>query len=261
MPVPRPALLVAAASLWGGAAGCGPETAASPADAAPPAAIAAAATYGGAPDAALPTADGPVSLASLAGRPVVVVVAGRGGAALDGVEADLEASGAVVVSVVAEDAPAGALDALGYRGAPLCVVLDGEGVVRARVPATSGDAVFAAAAPVLAEYDVAQTVAWPGADTVGDLVRAGGVVVDLGAEAAPAHALRVGADSLSAEALPADLGTPLAFVGPDARAAAERAVGWGYAAVYAVDAEGRMGAVDPPRPAPPSPRRRGGVRG
>ena len=270
MPFLRPALVVAAASVLGGAAGCGPGAPAPPDDGALPAAVettvvgGAAATYGGAPDAVLPSTEGPVSLASLAGRPVVVYVDGRGGAgrsALDDVRADLEASGAVVVSVVAEDAPADALEALGYRGAPLCVVLDGEGAVRARLAPTSGDAVFAAAAAVLAEYDLAQTVAWPGADTVEDLVRAGGVVVDLGAASAPAYALRVGADSLSAETLPADLGTPLAFVGPEARAAAERAVGWGYAAVYAVDAGGQMGAVDPPRPEPRSPRRGGGVRG
>ena len=265
MSVLHPALLVAAALALGGAAsGCADAPADAPAGGAV-GRVEAVAAYGGAPDVTLPSADGPVSLAALAGRPVVVHLAALGEtaawAALDEAAADLEASGAVVVAVVVEEAPPEGLDALGYEGAPLVVVLDGEGVVRSRTAPTSGDALFEAAAPVLAEYDLAQTVAWPGAETVGDLVRAGGLVVDLGAADAPPHALRVGADALSAEALPADLGTPLAFVGPDALGAARRAVGWGYAAVYAVDAGGRMGAVEPDRPAPPPPRRPGGARG
>lgn len=228
--------------------------------------VAAVALHDGARDLVLPTAAGPVPLATLAGRPVVVHLAAAGEAAawaaLGEATADLEASGAAVLAVVVEEAPAAGLEALGYRGAPLAVVLDGEGVVRGRAAPTSGDAVFAAAAPVLAEYDVAQTVAWPGAETVEDLVRAGGLVVDLGTGAAPPGALRVAPDSLSVEALPADLGTPLAFSGPDAAAAADRAAGWGYVSVYAVDAAGRLGAAEPPRPAgPPPSHRRGGVRG
>ena len=263
MSVLHPALLlVAALALGGAAAGCADVTGGESEGGAVER-IEAVATHGGAPAVTLESTEGPVSLAALHGRPVVVHLADPAAAAawaaFEDAAADLEASGAVVVAVPVADPRAEGPAALGYDGSPLAVVVDGEGAVRARLAPTSGDALFAAAAPVLAEYDLAQTVAWPGADTVEDLVRAGGVVVDLGTGAPAAHALRAGLDSLSAETLPADLGTPLAFVGPDAAEAARRAVGWGYAAVYAVDAAGRMGAVEPPRPTPP--RRAGGVRG
>ncbi|MDT0631190.1 hypothetical protein [Rubrivirga litoralis] len=249
-------VLACAALAWG----CGAEPSGGAAE------FTSGAAHSGARDLVLPSATGPVPLAAFAGRPVVVHLAAAGDAAawaaLGEATGDLEASGAAVLAVILEETPAAELEALGYQGAPLAVVLDGEGTVRGRAAPTSGDAVFAAAAPVLAEYDLAQTVAWPGAETVDALVRAGGLVVDLGADAAPPGALRVAPDSLAAETLPADLGTPLAFVGSDAAAAAERAVGWGYASVYVADAAGRLGAVEPPRPAaPPSPRRRGGVRG
>ena len=263
MSVLHPALLVTAAfALGGAAAGCA-DAPATEGD--PVGRVEAVTTYGGAPAVTLESTEGPVSLAALYGRPVVVHLADPAAAgawaALEEATADLEASGAVVVAVPVADASAEGPAALGYDGAPLALVVDGEGAVRARIAPTSGDALFAAAAPVLAEYDLAQTVAWTGADTLDDLVRAGGVVVDLGSATPAPHALRAGLDSLSAESLPADLGTPLAFVGPDAAEAARQAVGWGYAAVYAVDAAGGMAAVEPPRPAPPSPRRPGGVRG
>ena len=255
MPLPRPAQTLAAALCGALAVGCGPGEAD----------LTAAVAYGGAPAVVLQSTDGPVSLDAFAGRPVVVHLAPAGDAAawaaLDDAEADLKASGAVVVSVVVDEPEAAGLSALGYRGDPLTVVVDGEGTVRTHVAPTSGDAVYEAAVPVLAEYDVAQTVAWPGAETVEDLIQAGGVVVDLGAEAAPPHALRVDGDTLAVDDLPADLGTPLAFVGDGAGDAAERAVSWGYAAVYAVEGGADMVAVDPAPPVDPGPRRRGGARG
>ena len=256
MPLPRPALTVAAALCSVVAGGCGSE----------PAEVAAVAAHGGGAAVVLHSTDGPVSLDAYAGRPVVVQLAAsdeaEAWAALDEAAGDLEASGAVVVAVVVDEPEDPGPAQLGYQGAPLTVVVDGEGAVRGHVAPTSGDAVYEAAVAVLAEYDLAQTVAWPGAETVEDLVQAGGVVVDVGAEAAPPHALRLDPDALGADDLPADLGTPLAFVGPDATDAAEQAVGWGYAAVYAVDAEGGMVSVEPDLPAEPrTTRRQGGARG
>lgn len=252
MPLPRPALALAVALCSVLAGGCG----------AGEAEVTAVVAYGGAPAVVLHSVDGPVSLDAFAGRPVVVHLAASGEAAawavLAEVSDDLEASGAVVVAVVVDGPGDEATAAMGYRGAPLAVVVDGEGTVRGHVAPTSGDAVFEAAVPVLAEYDLSQSVAWPGADTLDDLVRAGGVVVDLGAASAPPNALALDADVLAADDLPADLGTPLAFVGPDADRTAERAAGWGYAAAYAVAEDGRLVPAAPP---PPRPAVAGGVRG
>lgn len=223
-----------------------------------------------APHVTLPTADGPVDLAALAGRPVVLHFAAADDAdawaALADALADLESAGAAVVSVTVDGAEAEAAAAFGYVGDALAVVVDGEGAVRGRAHPRTGDDLFALASPVLAEADVAATVSWRGADTLDRLVQAGGVVIDVSEPGdpgvAPAHALRVAADTLAALDLPADLGTPLAFVGPDAGEAAARTTRWGYVAVYVADAEGTLTPVAPePRPAIDRPLRSGGVRG
>ena len=251
------ALLAAALAL----AACerppeGPAPAASAADVRPARPLA--------PHVVLPTANGPVDLAALAGRPVVLQFAEAGDAdawaALADALGDLEAAGATVVAVTVDGAEAAAAEAFGYRGAPLAVVVDGEGAVRGTGAPDSGDALFALAVPVLAEADVAATVSWAGAETVDALVEAGGLVVDVADGPPRRFALHVAADTLRAEDLPADLGTPLAFVGADAAEAAGRATRWGYAAVFVADADGALTPVVPEtRRAPP--RRPGGVRG
>ena len=227
----------------------------------------AAAERAPAPHVTLPTADGPVDLATLAGRPVVLHFASADAAdawaALADALDDLEAAGATVVAVTVDGAEAEAR-AFGYDGDPLAVVVDGEGAVRGRAHPRSGDDLFALASPVLAEADVAATVSWRGAETLDALAAVGGVVVDVSEpgdpEVAPPHALRVAADTLAALDLPADLGTPLAFVGPDAAEAAGRATRWGYAAVFVADADGALAPVAPPTPRD-RPLRSGGVRG
>ena len=236
-----------------GLAACAPEPA--PADPAAPAARESA------PAVVVPTADGPVDLAALAGHPVVLQFAEAGDAdawaALGDALADLEAAGATVIAVTVDGAQADAAAAFGYTGAPLAVVVDGEGAVRGRGAPTTGDVLFALASPVLAEADVAATVEWQGAASLDALVAAGGLVVATEASVqAPRHALVIAPDTLAALDLPADLGTPIAFVGPDARDGAEAATRWGYAAVFVADADG---ALEPA--APTNRRRRGGVRG
>ncbi len=219
-----------------------------------------------APAVVLPTAQGPVDLASLAGRPVVLHFAAaddtEAWAALADALGDLEAAGAAVVAVSVDGAEDEAARAFGYNGVALAVVVDGEGTVRGRALPHSGDDLFALASPVLAEADVAATVSWRDPETLDALVAIGGVVVDVGDPAGPRHALRVAADTLAALDLPADLGTPLAFVGPAAREAATRAARWGYVAVFVADAEGAITAVEPPPlPVRDRPLRSGGVRG
>lgn len=256
----RPLLLAAVLSL----AACGTE----PAHDATSAAVTPA--WEPAPHVTLPTADGPVDLASLTGRPVVLQFAEAGDAdawaALADALSDLEAAGAAVVAVTVDGAEDEAAEAFGYAGVPLAVVVDGEGAVRARATPHSGDDLFALASPVLAEADLAQTVSWQGAETLDGLAAAGGVVVDVSEpgdpDVAPPHALRVAADTLAALDLPADLGTPIAFVGPDAAEAAGRAIRWGYVTVYLADADGALTALAPePLPAVDRPIRSGGVRG
>ena len=253
----RPALLAAVLLV----SACGPSpTADEGAEAGRAAVVTPARTP--APAVVLPTADGPVDLASLAGRPVVLQFASAtdadAWAALADALADLEASGATVLAVTVADEAEDAARAFGYRGRPLAVVVDGEGSVRGSGAPDSGDALFALAGPVLAEADVAETVSWGGADTLDDLVRSGGLVVDVTEGSAPSRrALHVAADTLSVTDLPADLGTPLAFVGPDAHEAASSAVSWGYASVFVAEGD----ALTPVEPVIRAPRRPGTVRG
>ena len=169
----------------------------------------------------------------------------------------------MVLAVEVEGAGDETAQAFGYDGDPLVLVVDGEGVLRGRAEPVSGDAVYALAAPVLAESDLAQTVAWEGAHSLEGLTAVGGVIVDLGADPnAFPHALRIALDALSAEALPADLGTPLAFVGDDAEEAAQRTVEWGYVSVFVASREGDLREIEAERPALDDWReRRGGVRG
>ena len=218
-----------------------------------------------APRVAVPTADGPVELAALQGRPVVIQFApaddAQAWAALADALGDLEAAGATVLSVTVGGDQAEAARAFGYRGAPMAVVVDGEGTIRGRAAPASGDALFALAGPVLAEADVAKTVSWQGAETLGGLVAAGGVVVTT--DAAPGQpSLVIDPDLFSAQDLPADLGTPLAFVGDGAAGHAASAAGWGYVAVFVAGADGALSPVEGelPRGMDREPGRRG-VRG
>ena len=220
-----------------------------------------------APLVTLQTAAGPVTLSHLLGSTVVLQFAERGDvdewAALAEVTADLEASGAVVLAVETDGAT-GAPAAFGYDGQPLAIVVDGEGTVRGHTTPRTSDAIYALAAPVLAEADLSRTVAWPGADTLTDLVQAGGMVIDLEAPAKsgapPVPAMRIAPDSLTIDALPADFGTPIALRGEAASEVAERIVAWGYAAVFVTSPDGRLDEVMAARP--PSPAGRpGAVRG
>lgn len=230
---------------------------------APPAAVATER----APAVQVPTVDGPVDLAALAGRPVVVQFAtaddADAWAALGDALGDLEAAGATVLAVTVDGAEAEAAKAFGYTGAPLAVVVDGEGVLRGRAQPLSGDALFSLAAPVLAEADIAATVEWKGAETLDALLSAGGLVIDVSETPSGRGALQIAADTLTAQDLPADLGTPIAFVGEDADMAADAAAGWGYASVFVAEADGTLDAVEAPPPPSfrPSGRRGRGVRG
>ena len=221
---------------------------------------------GPAPQVVVPTADGPVDLTAYQGRPVVIQFAPADDqvawAALADALGDLEAAGATVLSVTVDGAETEAAEAFGYRGVPLAVVVDGEGTIRGRTSPDSGDALFALASPVLAESDIAATVEWGGAETLDDLLRAGGVVVASSREPFDVeHALVVDPDLFSAQDLPADLGTPLAFVGPSAATSAEDAAGWGYVSVYVAGEDGNLTPVEGQLPAGVREPGRRGVRG
>ncbi|MEM0962640.1 MAG: hypothetical protein AAGK21_08915 [Bacteroidota bacterium] len=217
------------------------------------------------PNVVVPTDAGLVDIASLAGQPVVLQFAEPGDPAWDDLAdalADLEAAGATVLSVPVDGVEREAAEAFGFEGPALAVVVDGEGTVRGRTETPSGEDLFALASPVLAEADIAETVAWQGAHTLDALVGAGGLIVQVGEEASLRLSLHIAADTLTAADLPADLGTPLAFVGQDAEDAAQSALRWGYAAVYVADDEETLTEVRRAPPTPPSPARRsGGARG
>lgn len=262
--MPRAPLLLAALLAL---AACGGETAA-PETAAPE--TPAYAERPRAPRVVLSSTDGPVDLGALAGHPVVVHLAPSDAleawAAFEDAALDLEAAGATVVAVAVPTEAPDAVEALGYDGVPLALVIDGEGVVRGRGSGLSGDALFALASPVLAEADLASTVSFRGVGTLEALVAAGGMVVDVSEpgdpDVAPPHAVRIAADTLEALDLPADLGTPIAFVGPDAAEAAERTARWGYVTVYRAGADGALEPVrTPPRPGAVPRGRAGGARG
>lgn len=212
-----------------------------------------------APQVVVPTQNGLVDLATLAGHPVILHFADGTDADLTQALAELEAAGATVLIVAAGGEGAEAARAFGYDGTSLAVVVDAEGDVRGRATGTTGDGLFALASPVLAEADISDSVSWEGADTLAQLIASGGVVVDVSeTDAGPRDALDLAADTMAASDLPADLGTPLAFVGPEAEVAARRAVGWGYAAAFIADEQGALFPVEDPAPPP---RRAGGVRG
>lgn len=219
-----------------------------------------------APHVAVQTNEGPVELSTLQGRPVVIQFAPsddtQAWAALADALADLEAAGATVLSVTVDGAEEQAR-AFGYDGVPLAVVVDGEGTIRGRTHPVSGDALFALAGPVLAEADIMGTVEWQGADTLDQLTEAGGVVVASVARIDGVNAvLHIDPDVYSAQDLPADLGTPLAFAGPDASVHATKAAGWGYVSVFVADSQGALSPVEAelPRGMDRTPGRRG-VRG
>lgn len=269
MPTPRPALALLLAAALGGcqAAAHDPAADAAPDDLATDApALVGAPGRTAAPDVDVVTEEGPAPLAGLRGRTVVLFFAPPGDAAaaavLDDARDDLTASGALVLAEAVGPRPSAAAEAFGYSGRPLAVVVDAEGDVRGAGLPASGDDLFALAAPTLAEAEISRTVAWGGADTLDDLVADGGLVVYAGPDAPDAPvALHLPLSGFEANNLPADLGTPLAFTGPDAAEAADLAAGWGYAAVFVADDSGALAAVEATPPPAAEPHRPGTARG
>lgn len=222
-----------------------------------------------APDVTIAGARGPFRLADERGRPVVLQFAPADSveawAALAEAYAHFEAVGAVVLGVttrgaapespfaVGQDLDAAAAEAFGYTGRPLAVIVDATGRVRGRATPRGAADLYALAAPVLVEASAPASPA-----EAEHLRRASTVLVDLRpeaqrrAEGAFPYALVVDGASLDASDLPADLGLPLVFVGPDADAAAARAQTWGYQDVEVVGDAGRLDVM-PDAPAAPAP--------
>lgn len=225
-----------------------------------------------APDVTIAGARGPFRLADEIGRTVVLQFAPADSveawAALAEAHAHFEAAGAVVLGVatrgiapespfaVGQDPDARAAAAFGYTGRPLAVVVDALGRVRGHASPRDAAALYALAAPVLLEADALASPA------EAEILRAAStVLVDLRpdaqrrAEGAFPYALVADAAALTARDLPADLGVPLVFVGPDAEAAAARARAWGYGDVEVLGEAG-VGDLEPfadePAPRPPA---------
>jgi cytochrome c biogenesis protein CcmG/thiol:disulfide interchange protein DsbE len=241
-----------------------------------------------APDFALPGLDGDFALADQRGHVVVLnfwatwnELSVEGMGALAGLHDELADDGVVVVGIAEDEGALAALQAwaqanapppyplvadpggdvaLRYGGVellPTTVVVDRDGLVRARhIGILTEDELFGLVGPVLIEDDEPLTGA-PGlpAPTPGvvrplsaadaeALVRTGAVLVDVREEAARRtagalpYALHRPAARLAAEDLPANFSTPLIFAddgGAASAEAAERALGWGYTAVYLLD--------------------------
>ena len=214
--------------------------------------------------------DGPggaFSLADAEGRAVVLQFAAAAPEAwgpLAEAHADLDAAGALVVGAVTEGAPGalrlpfatvadadGAVAAsYGYTGAPLVVVIDAEGRLRARAEMVeTTDGFFALAAGALLDAEDEGTPLAPTSETrepqplapeaVAGMVREGAALLDLRPEAqreadgAIPHALVP--EAFSAEVLPVNALVPVILAGPDALEAAFAAVDWGFQSVYVVE--------------------------
>ncbi|HEX8298710.1 MAG TPA: redoxin domain-containing protein [Rubricoccaceae bacterium] len=217
---------------------------------------------GPAPAVEVQTASGVLRLADLHGQQVVLQFAPADSleawAALAAASADLTASGALVIGVstdgtppespfrVARDEDGTAAAAFGYTGVPLAVVIDRAGVLRGLTAPRQPDDLFALAAPVLLEEDAAE-VPGPPVDPVGTdaesverLVRGGAALIDLRdaatreAEGPVRYALVCPVGRFAADVLPADVGTAVVLLGPDASEAARQAAKWGYRDVHAV---------------------------
>lgn len=261
-PLFRPAALLVLLALSAcGLAGCGPS--------APP-------VGGLAPAVEVQTASGVLRLADLRGQQVVLQFAPADSvgawAALAAASADLAASGALVVGIstdgpppespfrVGRDDGGAAAAAFGYTGVPLAAVIDRAGVLRGLTAPRQADDLFALAAPVLLE-DEAVEAPGPPVDAVGTdaesverLVRDGAALIDLrdaerrAAEGPVRYALVCPLARFAADVLPADVGTTVVLLGPDAPAAARQAAQWGYRSVHAVP-----DALDLAEPAEPGP--------
>ena len=208
------------------------------------------------------------------------------GVVVVGLAEDDDAEAALQAWTAAHDAPPYPLlaDADGavarrYGGIemlPTTVVVDRAGRLRARhIGILTEDELLDLLGPVLIEEDAPATplpVAHPGvvlplaADDVDALIRAGAVLVDVRedparrAAGAFPYALHRPLGLLASDDLPANFATPLIFAdeGGDASAeAADRAVGWGYQAVFRLDggvpAWEAAGLPLEPVPAPPAP--------
>ena len=249
---------------------------------------------GPAPDVEVQTMAGPLRLSDLRGQQVVVQFAPADSveawATLAAAAADLQAEGALVIGIATDGTPpespfrtgrdtGRAAAAFGYTGVPLAVIIDREGVLRGLAAPRHADDLFALAAPVLLESDTDDAPSVP-VDPVGTdaadvqrLVRHGAALIDLrdaavrDAEGFVRYALICPIDRFAADVLPADVGTPVVLIGPDAAAAAEQAAGWGYRNIHVVAdaldvAEPRSAApARPTPPAAPTAPRRAAVRG
>jgi hypothetical protein len=212
---------------------------------------------------------GTFSLADAAGRAVVLQfgpAAPEAWAALSDAHADLDAAGALVVGAVTDGSvgslrlpfatvadPKGVVaETYGYTGAPLVVVIDAEGRLRARAEAVgTTDGFFDLAAGALLEAGDLQAPLAPASETrepqplapgaVMDLVREGAALLDLrpdgalGREGAIPYALIVSPELFSPEVLPANALVPLILAGPGALEAGYAAVEWGFYSVYVVE--------------------------
>ncbi|HEX9953293.1 MAG TPA: redoxin domain-containing protein [Rubricoccaceae bacterium] len=276
-PLFRPAALLVLLAL----SACGPS--------APP-------VGGPAPEVEVQTASGVLRLADLRGQQVVLQFAPADSveawAALAAASADLAASGALVVGIstdgpppespfrVGRDDGGAAAEAFGYTGVPLAVVIDRAGVLRGLTAPRQADDLFALAAPVLLEDEAIESPGPPvdpvgtDAESVERLVRDGAALIDLRdaatreAEGPVRYALVCPIARFAADVLPADVGTTVVLLGPEAPVAARQAAQWGYRDVHAVPDVldlAEPGLAGPPSEAPAraarAAQRRASVRG
>ncbi|HLA63489.1 MAG TPA: TlpA disulfide reductase family protein [Rhodothermales bacterium] len=170
--------------------------------------------------------------------------------------ADESVTGALpVLTLVSDSAHTVAASYGDVEMLPTTVVIDREGRIRARhVGALTTEELLDLATPALIEAeeapvaDLSLTDALPvvealPASAVPGLVADGAALLDVrptesrAAEGAVRYAAHLPPDALSPSDLPANLDVPLVFLADteaDARAAAEQAIAWGYATVYAV---------------------------
>ena len=194
--------------------------------------------------------------------------------------ADSVAGALVAVTLVSDSSHAVARQYGDVEMLPTTVVVDREGLVRARhVGVLSSDALLELIAPALiesgqseADADVATGVQALEPGAVPELVAAGAALLDVReasarlAEGTLQYARHRPLPGLSREDLPANFAAPIVFLGgtlAEAREAAEQAAAWGYAAVYAVGGGARAWrrAGLEVVPAQPAPTRRRGVVG
>lgn len=191
--------------------------------------------------------------------------------------ADAGVAGArVALTLVSDSAHAVARSYGDVEMLPTTVVVDRAGRIRARhVGVLSTNELLDLVAPALIEGEappeaLPAAVGAPGevrtlaAEAVRPFVADGAALLDVrdaaarAAEGAVRHAAHRPLDALASSDLPANLNTPVIFLADTeaaARAAAEKAAGWGYAAVYAVGGGARAWraaglTLEPASPAP-----------